>query len=95
MSSSTKKSINHFSKLQLNQVQHLNAMIEARQSRSKSVAFRHEVLQKQNMKNYQNEYSRIRSHLEGSVMPHATREKVNSRAAHLRALGAKAVDNIV
>ena len=95
MSSSTKKSIDHFAKLQLNQVQHLQSMIDARQSKSKSVSFRHEILQKQKVKNYQSEYSRIRSHLEGSVIPHTTREKVVSRAAHLRALGAKAVDNIV
>ena len=88
------KSIKHFSKLQLNQVQHLNSMIDARQSRAKSAAFRHEILEKQNMRNYQSEYSRIRSHLENSATPHKTKEHVQTRAAQLRSLGAKALDHI-
>ena len=93
--SSHRNSINHYSKLQLDRVKYLNDMIEARQSKAKSVAFRHEILEKQKMKQYQSDFDRIRAHLEDSAIPFKTRETLKSRTEHLRALGAKAVESIV
>ena len=88
------KSINRFSKMQLNQIEHLHSMIEARQNRTASVAFRKEMLEKKKVKNYQTEYDRIRAHLEDSATPHLIRSHVQSRADQLRALGARAVSGI-
>ena len=39
-------SVNRFSKMQLNQIEHLHRQIEARQNRIASVAFRKEMLEK-------------------------------------------------
>ena len=88
------KSINRFSKMQLNQIQHLHSMIEARQNRAASIAFRKEILEKQKTKAYQSEYNRIRAHLEDSATPHLIRSHVQSRADQLRALVARAVSGI-
>ena len=81
--------------MQLHQAQHLSTMIDVRQSRVKSIAFRKEILEKQKTRNYQSEYDKIRSHLEGSANPYKSREGLKSRASHLKSLGARALDNIV
>ena len=86
--------LNHYQKMQLSQVKHLNDMADAYQNRSKSTALRREILQKQNQRNYQTEYDRIRFHVENSTAPSLTRTHLTNRTAHLKALGAKAVDGI-
>ena len=88
------KSVNKYSKMQIEQIEHLHRQIEARQNRTASVAFRKEILEKQRTKAYQSEYNRIRAHLEDSATPHLIRSHVQSRADQLRALGAKAVSGI-
>ena len=85
------KPFNVYSKMQLEQIQHLNNMIEAKRSRVKSIAFRKEILEKQRVRNYTNEYERIRSHLNETAMPYVTREGLKSRTEHLKSLGALAV----
>ena len=80
--------------MQLTQVKYLNDMADAFQNRTKSVALRKEILEKQKKRNYQSEYDRIRSHVENSATPSLTRNHLTSRAAHLKTLGAKALDTI-
>lgn len=80
--------------MQLSEVQRLNGLIEARKARVSSVAFRKEILERQNIRNYQSEYDRIRAHLEDTAIPHTTREGLKSRKDHLKALGALAVSGI-
>ena len=89
-----KQKLNHFRKLQLEQIKHLSDHIDAYRTRAASVALRREVLEKQNVRNYNSEYERIRAHMEDSSVPFKTREGLQARAAHLKSLGAKAVGSI-
>ncbi len=83
------------SKMQTKQLQHMNAQIEARSARTQSIATRNQWMQAKTSKNYQTEYDRIRSHLENSILPHETKEKVKNIKRELRAMGARALDQIV
>jgi len=89
-----KSQLNHYQRMQLSQVKYLNDMADAFQNRSKSTALRREILQKQQSRNYQSEYDRIRFHVENSANPALTKTHITNRAAHLKALGARAVDGI-
>jgi len=86
--------INHYQRMQLSQVKHLNDMADAYQNRSKSTALRREILQKSNQRNYQTEYDRLRFHVENSTTPAWTKNHLTSHVARLKALGARAVDGI-
>ena len=86
--------LNHYQKMQLSQVKHLNDMADAYQNRSKSTALRREILQKSNQRNYQSEYDRLRFHVENSTTPALTRGHLKTRTAHLKSLGVRAVDGI-
>jgi hypothetical protein len=79
-----KSQLNHYQKMQLSQVKYLNDMADAFQIRTKSVALRREVLEKQNKRNYQSEYDRIRSHVEDSATPSPTKNHLLTRQAHLK-----------
>ena len=83
-----------YSKLQLKQLKALNAQIEARLTRTKSVALVNEWRQKQNMRNYQSEYDRIRNELANSAIPFHTQEGVKKRKTELEKMGAK-IYNII
>ena len=89
-----KQKLNHFRKLQLEQIKHLSDHIDAYRTRAASVALRREVVEKQNVRNYQSEYERIRAHLEDSATPFKTKEGLHIRTAHLKTLGAKTVGSI-
>jgi hypothetical protein len=89
-----KQKLNYFRKLQLEQIKHLKEHVDAYRSRVASVALRKEILEKQNVRNFQSEYERIRAHMEDSSVPFKTREGLQARAAHLKALGAKAVGSL-
>ena len=89
-----KSQLNHYQRMQLSQVKYLNDMADAFQNRTKSVALRREILQRQQKRNYQSEYDRIRSHVEDSATPALTKHHLTARTAHLKALGAKALDTI-
>ena len=67
-----KQKLNYYRKLQLEQIKHLSDHIDAYRTRAASVALRKEVLEKQNVRNYQSEYDRIRAHLEDSAVPYKT-----------------------
>ena len=92
--SASKRKINHFSKLQLEHLKHLSDHIDAYRTRASSVAVRKEILEKQNVRNYQSEYDRMRAHLEDSAIPFKIKDGLHTRAAHLKGLGAQAVDAI-
>ena len=69
-------------------------MADAHFGRTKSVALRKEILERQKRRNYNSEYERLRSHVENSATPALTRDRAKSRAEHLKSLGARAVDSI-
>jgi len=89
-----KQKLNYYRKLQLSEIKRLKEHIDAYRSRVASVALRKEILDKQNVKNYQTEYDRIRAHLEDGAIPFTTRDGLKTRAEHLKTLGAMAVDSI-
>ena len=80
--------------MQLNQAKYLNDQAEIFQNRTKSSHLRREILQKQNARNYQSEYDRLRHHVEGSTSGSTTKQHVIDRVAALKKLGAKAVEGI-
>ena len=61
-----------YSKLQLHQLNALNKQIEARLTRSKSVALVNEWRQTQHMRNYQSECDIISNDLSKSAIPFQT-----------------------
>ena len=83
-----------YSKMQLHQLKALNAQIEARLTRTKSVALVNEWRQKQNIRNYTSEYDRIRNELSNSAIPYQTKEELKKRVIELQTMGAK-VYNII
>ena len=89
-----KSQLNHYQRMQLSQVKYLNDMADAFQNRTKSLSLRKEILEKQRKRNYQSEYDRIRNHAENSATPALTRNHLTSRVAHLKSLGAKALDTM-
>ena len=72
-----------YSKLQLSQLKHLNDQIQARLTRTKSVALVNECRQKQNMRNYKSEHDRIRNELSNSAIPFQTKERLKKRTIEL------------
>ena len=80
--------------MQLSQLKHLNEQIKARVTRTKSVALVNEWREKQNMRNYQSEYDRIRNELANSAIPFHTQEGVKKRKTELEKMGAK-IYNII
>ena len=62
-----------YSKLQFNQLKALNNQIEARLTRTKSVALVNEWRQKQTMRNSTSEYDRMRNELSNSAIPYHTK----------------------
>ena len=89
-----KSQLNHYQRMQLSQVKYLNDMADVFQNRTKSTQLRREILQKQDQRNYRSEYDRIRSHVENSATPSLTKKHITDRQAHLKKLGARAVDSI-
>ena len=94
MPSPIKSQLNHYQQKQLSQVKYLNEMAEAYRNRTKSVALRKEILEKQKRRNYQSEYDRLRGHVENSATPALTRDHLKTRTERLKSLGARAVDSI-
>jgi hypothetical protein len=79
-----KSQLNHYQKMQLSQVKYLNEMADAFQNRTKSTALRREILQKQQPRNYQSEYDRLRSHVEDSATPAQNKGHLRNRQADLK-----------
>jgi hypothetical protein len=78
-----------YSKMQLSQLKDLNNHIEARLTRTKSIALTNEWRQKQNMRNYQSEHDRIRNELENSALPYQTQDSIKKRKIELEQMGVK------
>jgi hypothetical protein len=78
-----------YSKLQLNRLMQVKKENEARLARTTSIALTNEWRQKQNMRNYQSEYDRIRNELSNSALPFKTQENIKKRKVELEKLGAK------
>ena len=78
-----------YSKTQISQLKEVNNQIEARLTRTRSVALTNEWKQKQNMRNYQSEYDRIRNELLNSALPFQTQEGVIKRKAELEQMRVK------
>ena len=89
-----KSQLDHYQRMQLSHVKYLNDRAEVFQNRTKSTHLRREILQKQNQRNYRSEYERIRAHVEDSATPALNKDHLRDKMAHLRKLGAKAVDSI-
>ena len=83
-----------YSKKQIAQLKAVNEQIEARLTRTRSIALTNEWKQKQVMRNYQSEYDRIRNELSNSAMPFHTQEIVKQRTMELEKLGVK-IYNII
>ena len=94
MSSTIKSQLNHYQQKQLSKVKYLNEQADAYRNRTKSVALRKEILDKQKRRTYQSEYERLQSHVESSATLALTRNRLKSRTEHLKQLGAKALDTI-
>ena len=89
-----KSQLDHYQRMQLSQVKYLNDRAEIFQNRTKSTHLRREISQKQNQRNYRSEYERIRAHVEDSATPALNKDHLRDKMAHLKKLGAKAVDSI-
>ena len=89
-----KSQLNHYQRMQLNQVKYLNDMADVFQNRTKSTHLRREILQKQDQRNYRSEYDRIRAHVEDSATGVFNKDHLRAKMAHFKKLGAKAVDSI-
>jgi len=76
-----------YSRKQISQLKAVNQQIEARLTRTRSVALTNEWKQKQVMRNYQSEYDRIRNELSNSAMPFQTQETVRKITVELENLG--------
>jgi hypothetical protein len=75
-----------FSKLQVRQLKGVQRQTEARLARTTSIALTNEWRQRQNMRNYQSEYDRIRNELSNSALPFKTQETVKKRKVELEKL---------
>ena len=79
-------------------INYTERMLDAFEKRKREIPlkiFRKKVIDHQNKINYQNEYDRIRSHLNSnSILPPNTREYFIKRKAFLSSLGAVDEDKI-
>ena len=66
-------------------------LMEAHETKAKSILFRKNLLDAQKKINYQNEYERLRGNLAHTVVPIQTRETLTKRIEDLVKLGAKAL----
>ena len=83
-----------YSRKQISQLRAENRQIEARLTRTKSIALTNEWKQKQTMRNYQSEYDRIRNELSNSALPFQTQEGLKKRTNELEKMGVK-IYNII
>ena len=83
-----------YSRKQISQLKAVNQQIEARLTRTRSIALTNEWKQKQAMRNYQSEYDRIRNELLNSATPFHTQENIIKRKAELEKMGVK-IYNII
>ena len=80
--------------MQLHQLERMNREMEVRSTRKVNLEIRNTWQQAKNIKNYQSEYDRIRSHMANSSVPFETVERLNNRKTVLEKLGAQAFDGM-
>ena len=80
--------------MQLRQLERMNKEMEVRGTRKANLEIRNKWHQAKNIKNYQSEYDRIRSHMANSVVPFETVQRLNNRRSVLEKLGAQAFDGM-
>jgi hypothetical protein len=69
----------------------LKNQLDAHETKAKSIQFRHNVMEKQKAKNYNNELDRIRGELSNTVLPYSSKAHLIKRKNELVRLGAVAV----
>ena len=79
---------------QTKNLERMNKEMEVRAGRRANLEIRNKWHQAKNIKNYQSEYDRIRSHMANSVVPYVTKQQLNSRKSVLEKLGAQAFDGM-
>ncbi len=72
-----------YNKIQLKQIHHLYEQVKARRNKAKNAQFMNELREHQTRHNYKMEYDRIRSALGNSLIPHDTKNTINTRMANL------------
>ena len=80
--------------MQFKQIDRLNKEMEVRSSRRANLEIRNKWYQAKNIKNYQPEYDRIRTHMANSVVPYETVQRLSNRKSVLEKLGAQAFDGM-
>ena len=75
----------------LGQYKRERKLMQAHETKAKSILFRKNILDVQKKVNYQNEYERLRGTLAHTVVPIQTRETLTKRIEDLVKLGAKAL----
>ena len=69
----------------------IKEMLEAHELKAKSIHFRNKLLRDRKRASYQNEYDRLRSTIEHTVVSQHTREVIEKRKAELIKFGAMAL----
>ena len=77
--------INHFSKLHLNQINHLKKQLEAREYLEKNIALRNKWVNNQNKLAYRQELDNIRRAMESSIS-NRTKDQLRQRAGDMKKL---------
>ena len=67
----------------MKQIHHLYEQVKARRNKAKNAQFMNELREHQTRHNYKMEYDRIRSALGNSLIPHDTKNTINTRMANL------------
>ena len=86
--------LRHHMNRQFTQLDRLNKELEVRHTRTANLDIRNKWMHNKNIKNYQSEYDRIRSHMAHSVNPGHTIDLMNQRQETLKKLGAQALDGM-
>ena len=83
-------SVNHFSKMQTNQLENIKRELELKKAKAQSIAQRHKLLEYRDKVNYQNEMDKIKGELSRSDarFPIGTIKRLKDREEELKKLGA-------
>ena len=79
---------------QTKNLERMNKEMEVRAGRRANLEVRNKWHQAKNIKNYQSEYDRIRTHMANSVVPFTTVQQLTNRRTVLERLGAQAFDGM-
>ena len=83
-------------KSQLSHYKHVQNLLDAHATKEKSIMFRKNILERQKISNYQNEYDRLRGVLSRTVLPDGmTKRRLKERQQALEKMGALVIDHIV